>query len=191
MGMGDAVRSVIYGAIVSAVSFGAAGAEPARLTGPEFPVEQQALIDATLAFFDSVEAADEPTGRERSRVPKIGVPLSVIKTRFPGDDTEPLTRMGPVAHLTGYRISWYPVDQLLGTVDFMGTWGQNENLVCGYLTWDMSNPSAPVLQSVSASFVDIDDLSKGSEVEIHRDLLRANCAFGEIEQNFRLFDLTG
>jgi len=97
----------------------------------------------------------------------------------------------PVAHLTGYRISWYPVDRLLGTVDFMGTWDGDENLVCGYLTWDMSEPDEPVLRSVQASFVDVSDLSDGTEVEIYRALLQANCAFGEIEQNFYLFDLTG
>jgi len=181
------LRSMVLPAALAVLSLGSAQAEPAGLSDIEFPVENRALVDATIAFFDEVEARETP----RKRIPIIGVPFTVTKSNLPTDDAMALTRMGPVDHLTGYRITWYPMDRLLGTVDFMGTWGGNKNLVCGYLTWDLSDPDAPVLQSMSASFVDIDDLSKASEVEIHRDLLRANCAFGEIEQNYHLFDVTG
>ena len=99
--------------------------------------------------------------------------------------------MGPVQHLTGYRISWYPVDRLLGTVDFMGTWRGNRNLVCGYLTWDLSDPKKPELQEVTANFVDLDALTSESDVQIHRTLMEANCAFGAIDPNYAYFDVTG
>ena len=180
-------RSVFLPAALAVLSLGSSQAEPAGISHPEFPVENEALIQATIAFFDEVEAREAP----RKRIPVIGVPFTVTKSNLPTDDANALTRMGPVDHLTGYRITFYPVDRLLGTVDFMGTWGGKKNLVCGYLTWDLTDPQAPVLQSLSASFVDVGDLSRASEVEIHRDLLRANCAFGEIDANYYVFDVSG
>ncbi|MDJ0640097.1 MAG: hypothetical protein QNJ20_14800 [Paracoccaceae bacterium] len=180
-------RVLRFSAVLTALSLGVAQAEPARVSGEEFPTEQKALIEATLAFFDTVESKK----MRRKRTPIIGLPLTVTRSRARPNDAAALTRMGPVDHLTGYRITWYPMDRLLGTVDFMGTWDGNKNLVCGYLTWDVSNPDKPVLQSLSASFVDVGDLSKASELETRQSLLSANCAFGEVEQNYRIFDPTG
>ncbi len=156
----------------------------------EFPTENQALIDATIAFFDKVEGHRV----SRKRAPVIGIPLSATKSsaRTQSDeDTSLLTRMGPVDHLTGYRITWYPVDHLLGTVDFMGTWDNSRNLVCGYLTWDLSDPESPQLAELSASFIDIDELARANGVQIEQSLMDANCAFGEIDDNYRIFDVTG
>ena len=99
--------------------------------------------------------------------------------------------MGPVRHLTGYQITWYPVDRLLGTVDFMGTWDGNRNLVCGHLTWDMTDVDTPVLTSVSANFLTLDDLQDAPEVRVHQSLMEANCAFGEIDGNYAFFDVAG
>ncbi len=180
-------RVLRFSAVLAALSLGFAQAEPARVSGEEFPTEQKALIEATLTFFDTVEAQE----RRQKRTPTIGIPLTVTRSYTRSDDVAALTRMGPVDHLTGYRITWYPMDRLLGTVDFMGTWDGNRNLVCGYLTWDVSNPEKPVLQSLSASFVDVGDLSKATELETRQSLLGANCAFGEVEQNYRIFDVTG
>ena len=155
----------------------------------EFPRESKALIRATQAFFDKVEGT-----RDRDSGPSvIGVPLSITKSsaKASSDTTDLITRMGPVDHLTGYRITWYPVDTLYGTVDFMGTWDGNRNLVCGYLTWDLTDPDNPELEAVSASFVDITALARGSDQDIHESLLEANCAHGAIEANYRMFDVSG
>ena len=99
-----------------------------------------------------------------------------------------LTSKGAVDRLTGYRISWYPVDRFLGSVDFMGTWDGNRNLVCGYVTWDLSDPDAPVLEDVSASFVNVAELSRQDDEAIHAALLDANCAYGAIEANYAFFE---
>ena len=178
-----------FSALIAAVPLQAA-ADASEGTGAiEFPEESSALIAATLAFFDKVEA-HRPA---REQAPVVGIPLAITKSSVSigSDDTDLLTRMGPVDHLTGYRISWYPVDKLYGSVDFMGTWNGNRNLVCGYLTWDLSNPDAPELETVSASFVDIATLATASASDIHESLLEANCAHGAIEANYRMFDVSG
>ena len=155
----------------------------------EFPEEARALVKATSAYFDAVEAE----GKAQNRRPVIGVPLAITRSRADTvtDETAFLTRMGPVDHLTGYRITWYPMEKLHGTVDFMGTWDGNRNLVCGYLSWDMSDPEAPELTTVTASFVDIRTILRGSATDNHRTLLEANCAYGSIEANYRVFDVSG
>ncbi|MCG6885271.1 MAG: hypothetical protein LJE62_16095 [Silicimonas sp.] len=178
--------NMFLGSALSALAT-AASAETQGVSLTEFPVENQALINATVAFFESVETRTEP----RTRMPVIGLPLTATRSKAGSDDASILTRMGPVHHLTGYRITWYPMDQLYGTVDFMGTWDGNRNLVCGYLTWDLADPKAPVLTSVSASFVDMGDLSQASDEDIHIGLLDANCAFGSIDENYGFFDVTG
>lgn len=169
--------------------FHAARAETSEVGAVEFPNESRALIRATQAFFQQIEAESE----QQNRPAVIGVPLSITRSsaKIPSDTTELITRMGPVDHLTGYRITWYPVDKLYGTVDFMGTWNGNRNLVCGYLTWDLSDPEDPVLESVAASFVDVTTLAKTSDRDIHQTLLEANCAHGAIEANYRMFDVSG
>ena len=170
--------------ICSALLVGTAEAQSAQ---PEFSDESAALIQATTALFDSVEAGDEP----RSKAPIIEVPFKLVRSSVQPGKAEALTRNGPVRHLTGYNITWYPTDRLLGVVDFMGTWDGNRNLVCGYLTWDMSQADEPVLQNVSVSFVDVSQLARADAMEVEIDLLTANCAFTEIEQNYHFFDVSG
>lgn len=179
--------SLFAACILPVLATGAwAGDDFADLT--EFQSESRALIAATIAFFDEVEARTLP----RKRVPVIGLPVTATKISAPaGENASVLTAQGPVDHLTAYGITWYPVDRLLGSVDFMGTWGGNRNLVCGYLTWDLSDAEAPRLDAVSASFVDLDELGQADTFEIHQRLLDANCAFGAIDENFHLFDVAG
>ncbi|MEM9427814.1 MAG: hypothetical protein AAGA06_14050 [Pseudomonadota bacterium] len=151
--------------------------------------EQKALVQATAALFDRIETRSAPknsaSGFGRMQR-KTGA-----KAGTDSDGTESLTRMGPVAHLTGYRITWYPMERLHGTVDFMGTWNGNRNLVCGYVTWDLTNPDAPELEALDASFIDLTEVSGASNSNLHRDLIAANCAYGAIEANYRVFDPTG
>lgn len=154
----------------------------------EFPTETAALIAATTAFFEAAErAAAKP---ETPSQPVIGLPQVVSPASL--SDADPafkeLTNHGAVQHLTGYRINWYPVSRLLGTVDFMGTWDGNRNLVCGYVSWDVSTPDAPVLESVTANYIDMDDLASLSSGKAHEALLEANCAFGTVDVNFAFFD---
>lgn len=148
----------------------------------EFPKETAALVEATTAYFDAIEA----TPQKRDRVPVIRMPelAQKIKTNVSLSENDALTQNGPVNHLTGYRISWYPVDRFLGTVDFMGTWDGNRNLLCGYLTWDLTHPEYPVLDDVTAHFLDLDELSAMEPALAHETLLEANCAFGAIDQNY-------
>ena len=152
----------------------------------EFPEETAALVAATADFFESVEAQAGP----RDTRPVISGLIVATPAKFGASDGKAsvLISNGPVDHLTGYGIKWYPVDRLLGTVDYMGTWDDNRNLVCGFVTWDLSDPGAPVLEEVSASFLDISVLSDESGPVIHAALLEANCAFGAIDANYTLFE---
>ncbi|MEM7717693.1 MAG: hypothetical protein AAF222_00685 [Pseudomonadota bacterium] len=156
--------------------------------GPEFAREAEALVNATAAFFDAVEGVD----RIQKRRPVIRT-LRPTGTTIDSGATKTgiLTQNGPVDHLTGYRVTWYPLDHLSGTVDFMGTWNGNRNLVCGYLTWDMSDPAAPVLDRVAANFVDLSALKGAPTYSVHASLLEANCAFGAIDANFHQFNIPG
>lgn len=159
----------------------------AALSGTvEFPAETAAIVAATSALFDAVEGdAAAPGGRPVIRLPAIATPATF---ELPDDKAGILTAKGELDHLTGYRISWYPVERFLGSVDFMGTWDGNRNLVCGFVTWDMSDPDAPVLEDVSATFLDVGELAKGSDEDIHAALLEANCAYGAIEANYTVFE---
>ncbi len=184
--------------LVSIIEFTAAFAVTLALTAvmafgapddgaTEFPKETEALVAATAAFFDEVEkTAPGATVAPAIRIPELARRIKGIR---PDAGPRVLTRNGPVRHLTGYRINWYPVDRFLGSVDFMGTWHGNRNLVCGYLVWDLSEPEAPVLNSVVANFVDLDDFKGKSRAEIHESLLEANCAFGAIDDNYAFFDV--
>lgn len=160
---------------------------PAGLsTSAEFPTETAAIVRATAQLFDAVEAQAAPRAiRPVITAPLVATPASF---RIGQASTDVLTSKGAVDHLTGYRISWYPVDRFLGTVDFMGTWDGNRNLVCGYVTWDLSDPDAPVLEDISASFIEVADLARESDEAIHAALLDANCAYGAIEANYAFFD---
>lgn len=156
----------------------------------EFPEETAAIVAATAELFDTVESGRPPVPEiRRDRV--IGnfiTPASIA-----ADDARfgALTgNHGPVRNLTGYRITWYPVERFLGSVDFMGTWNGNRDLVCGHVTWDLSDPTDPVLENVTATYVNVSDLLKGSQSAAHEVLLNANCAFGEIDLNFTVFEPT-
>jgi len=153
----------------------------------EFPKETEALVAATAAFFHEIEQVPSDA---TSKEPIIRMPDIARRIKGVSPDAGPgaLTRHGPVKHLTGYRINWYPVERFLGTVDFMGTWNGNRNLVCGYLVWDMSAPDAPVLNGVTANFISLDDFNGKSPSEVHEFLLEANCAFGAIDDNYAFFE---
>ena len=153
---------------------------------PEFPAETAAIVSATAQLFDAVEAAAKPdTLRSVITGPIVATPASAATDEA---KSSILTSHGAVDHLTGYRINWYPVDRFLGSVDFMGTWDSNKSLVCGYVTWDLSDPDAPVLDDVVATFVDVSDLARSSDEAIHGALLDANCAYGAIEANYAFFE---
>lgn len=172
-------------ATLALTSVTAFGATDDGLT--EFPKETEALVAATTAFFNEVERipAKARSGQPVFRMPELA---RRIKGATPDAGPGALTQHGPVKHLTGYQINWYPVDRFLGSVDFMGTWNGNRNLVCGYLVWDLSLPDAPVLSDVTANFIDLDDFDGKSPAEIHEFLLEANCAFGAIDENYAFFE---
>ncbi len=172
-------------AVSAVASFGATVDDLA-----EFPEETEALVAATTAFFNEVE---NTTGTATKREPVFRLPevAQRIKGFAPDAGAGELTRNGPVSHLTGYRINWYPVDRFLGSVDFMGTWNGNRNLVCGYLVWDMSMPQEPVLSTVTANFIDLNDFRGKQPSEIHEMLLESNCAFGAIDDNYAFFEPEG
>lgn len=181
------VKVAVFCAATATLHPANAGAIDAAVV--EFPAETQALVSATTAFFDAIE-----TDRgQKNRVPAIQAPRLAQKISASPSDagTAELTEHGPLSHLTGYRISWYPMDRFLGSVDFMGTWNGNRNLVCGYLTWDLSEVDQPVLESVSANFLNLDDFAGQSPSEIHETLLEANCAFGAIDENYAFFEPAG
>lgn len=160
---------------------------PATLsTSAEFPAETAAIVAATSQLFDAVQAeAAPPATRPVVTAPLVATPATF---RLGQGSPDVLTSKGAVDHLTGYRISWYPVDRFLGTVDFMGTWDGNRNLVCGYVTWDLSDPDAPVLEDISASFIEVAEIAREPAEDIHAALLDANCAYGAIEANYAFFE---
>lgn len=153
----------------------------------EFPAETAAIVTATAALFDAVEGSED---RARPAAPVIRLPRSLTPASLSTIDGKAvvLTENGPVKHLTGYRITWYPTDRFLGSVDFMGTWNGNLNLVCGYVTWDLTDPESPVLDEVQANYLDIGDLALAHDEKIHAALLDANCAYGAIDANYAFFE---
>ena len=154
----------------------------------EFPTETAALIAVTTAFFHAAERA--ALDSEAPKRPVIGLPEVVSPASVETTDPafEMMTNHGAVQHLTGFRINWYPVSRLLGTVDFMGTWGNNRNLVCGYVSWDLSAPEAPTLENLDVTYVDLAELKSATPQKVHATLLEANCAFGAIDANFAFFE---
>ncbi len=183
----NGIQASFVAVICAALMVTSARADDVRPSHPEFPEENAALVAATAALFDRIEAGAKP----QSKTPVFKAPFKIVRSSVRQDKADALTVKGPVSHLTGYNITWYPTDRLLGIVDFMGTWDGNKNLVCGYLTWDMTQPDSPVLQAVAVSFVDVSHVARGTSLDIENDLLTANCAFSEIEQNYRFFDVTG
>lgn len=182
-------KKTLFSAAMLAVTMvvpAAAQMPASSVEGPEFPVETAAIVAATARLFESAESGNRGAApRVVISRPNLARPASL--TRKTGN-ADVLTARGPVDHLTGYRISWYPVDRFLGSVDFMGTWDRNRNLICGFVTWDLSDAARPKLVDVTASFVDIADLSRQSDEAIHAALLDANCAYGAIEANYAFFE---
>ena len=176
-------------AVIAFALSGASAVSGAPVTPPqdvEFPAETSAIIAATTAYFDAVE------GQNDEAVPRMTIEGAIARpVNFETSDEMRLALQsdyGPVQHLTGYRINWYPTDRFLGAVDFMGTYDGNRNLVCGYVLWDLSEPEAPTLENVVATYVDVGRLNDASPTDAHQQLLEANCAYGEINPNFTLFN---
>ena len=153
----------------------------------EFGAETLSIVAATEALFDAIEA--------ESAGPVTDTPRLQLRIVRPGAEPVSLPAagrgalrddLGPVEHLTAYNITWYPTDTLSGTVDFLGSWDGGRNLVCGYVTWDMTNADTPVLAAMTTSYLDTASLLRLSPDIAHVELLRANCAFGDIEANLEL-----
>lgn len=187
--MCKSVRVFLFAAVAGLAAFTAQKSVAGEAEALEFPVETEALVNATAALFDSLQGVEAAPARRAPaiRMPRLAKQASIVSDPASG----PLTERGPLRHLTGYRIDWYPTDRFLGSVDFMGTWGGNRNLVCGYLVWDVSETKAPVLDQVVANYVDMDALKGATPAEVHETLLEANCAFGAIDANFAFFDPAG
>lgn len=172
--------------LVLAVVFGT----PA-VSGPQTPAERAEfgletfyMLQATETLFDALEAASsegEKPGLKLRLVDPEAEPATLELP--PAGQMAIRTDLGPVANLRGYDVTWYPTDRLLGSVDFVGTWNNGRNLICGYATWDMSDADAPVLASVTTSYIDAGALAALTQEATHAALLRANCAFGAIEPN--------
>ena len=156
----------------------------------EFATETAALIAATTTLFEQVEAeSGERKARPVISAPILATPaVADVEPAPTPTEIDVLKGKGRVNHLTGYEITWYPVDRMLGSVDFMGTWNGNADLVCGYVTWDLSDPAAPVLDEIEATFVDVSALLQDPDADVHGALLDANCAFGSVEINYAYFE---
>ncbi|MDJ1009313.1 MAG: hypothetical protein QNJ13_15970 [Paracoccaceae bacterium] len=151
----------------------------------EFGPETLSLVRATEALFDAMEAESAAPGTPRLHLRALTGEAEPVGLPAAGQRAL-RSENGPVANLTAYQITWYPTDRLSGTVDFMGTWANGRNLVCGYATWDMTDPTAPQLAAMTTSYLDTRTLIRLPVDAAHAELLRANCAYGEIEPNLEL-----
>jgi hypothetical protein len=155
----------------------------AQALSSEFPSQERALVDATSAFFSAVEDPSTAGGHEFfSDAFAAAVPLEDWRNLRLAQ----LTDHGPITGLTAYRITWYPVDTLLGAVDFVGRDADGRNLVCGYVLWEFSDNTSPQLRWYEATHVDTWELAALSPEEQGKRLLEANCAYTEVEANFAL-----
>jgi len=183
-------RAVVHITLASALTVLALSALPAAAAAadtPEFPAQTEAIVEATSALFDAVEGVTPQAQQARPRV-TIGPLLTPASFKLPQGKAAVLSEHGAVRHLTGYRITWYPMDRFLGAVDFMGTWDGNKNLVCGYVMWDLTDPKSPVLDRISANYVDLAALTDASPQVAEEKLLDANCAYGAVDANYTVFD---
>ena len=182
----NGIRGIVFAGslVVGAAGLFAASTSQGVVSG-EFPRESASLFAATTALFDDIEqrlgAQDKARGLLRIQLLGEAIPVSAIGSAYAAFTEE----RGPVNYLTGYRITWYPVDRMLGVVDFMGTYDGNQNLVCGFVTWDMTDPSAPKLEHLAANYVDLGLLATQRPSATEAALLNANCAFGEVAPNFK------
>jgi hypothetical protein len=155
----------------------------AQALSSEFPTQERALVDATSAFFSAVENPSASSGHDFfSDAFAAAMPLEEWRSLRLAQ----LTDHGAISGLTAYRITWYPVDTLLGAVDFVGHDEDGSNLVCGYVLWEFAESAAPQLRWYEATHVDTRELATLSPEEQGKRLLEANCAYTEIEANFAL-----
>ena len=147
----------------------------------QYAAETERLVDATADLFDRLEAGAD-AGADR---PRIELRLKPQPMSFGAPDGALRPEYGPVRDLTGYRVTWYDTERLIGTVDFVGTWGDGRHLICGYVSWDMSG-DAPALDDLVADYLETGALAASAEDDAHLALIEANCAYGEIEANFAL-----
>jgi hypothetical protein len=149
----------------------------------EFPLEERALVEATAEFFDAVEATSA-----KGRASSYADPFAATAATDEGRETRisQARTAAPLTGLTGYRITWYPVDTLLGAVDFVGRDETGRNLVCGYILWEFSGDAEPRLRDYDATYVDTWALAALSPEEQGKRLIEANCAFNDVESNFAL-----
>lgn len=157
----------------------------------EYAAERSLLLSATARLFDTMEA-------ESAMLPPRRRPFGWQTLRRQGTPTRSSLGLsdagrmalgeefGPVKDLTGYRITWYPTDRLSGTVDFVGTWASGRNLLCGYVTWDLSEPQQARLVEIDIAYLDTWELLGSHSDRAHAALLEANCAYGELAPNFSL-----
>ena len=179
-------KTIGAAAAAFAISFASVGhaANAIPHSEAEFALETRAMVEVTAALFDAVESTPAPSGPNVLTLDVTPASLSgddAIASAFPSD-------RGPVQHLTGYRINFYPTGRLLGAVDFMGTFDKNRNLVCGYVTWDLTDPDAPQMMQLVANYVDVGTLTDQPVDDAHAALLEANCAYGDIDPNFTVFE---
>lgn len=174
--------SLVLAGVLAATSVTAASAEATDFVAvpEEFAIEAERLVEATAALFADLERDQAPSMRKRQ--PVIGIPQPVGFTAV----TEAVEDRPDMDHLRAYRVSWYPVETLLGTVDFVGTYDGGRNLVCGYVTWNLDDPEETEMVALQTNLVDLESLSALPHGERHLALIEANCAFGEIEPNFAL-----
>jgi hypothetical protein len=149
----------------------------------EFPVEERALVRATSAFFEAVESPDKTASYDFfSEAYAAAVPL----TEWQDKQLRQLVANGPLKDLTAYRITWYPLDELMGAVDFVGSDQDSNALVCGYVLWEFSEETEPRLRWYEATHLDPVQLEKMSAEDASAKLLEANCAFTDLDANFSL-----
>ncbi len=164
-------------------------AEPVAVDYPEFPRETAALVAATEALFDAIEA-ETPADKPALQLKGLGAIIEPVSMDLPETSRRALRAdLGALENLTAYNITWYPTDHLTGAVDFVGTWGNGRNLVCGYITWDLSGTDTPELVAMTTSYLDTSTLIGLPTDAAHGELLRANCAYGQIEPNLELVRL--
>ena len=171
----------MFGVVVSLAIAGASlGAQSLQ---SEFPSQERALVAATAEFFDAVETPSVSGGYEFF---SDAYQSAVSLDDWQDDRLRQLVDDGPIEGMTAYRITWYPVDTLLGAVDFVGRAADGSELVCGYVLWEFPDGSDPSLRWYEATHVDAGALSGLSQEEASARLLEANCAYTDLEANFAL-----
>jgi hypothetical protein len=168
---------VFLSLMVSGVSLGAQG------LSSEFPAQERALVAATSAFFDAVE---QPGINAEHGFFADAFAAAVPLEDWRAHRLDDLVDHGPIEGMTAYRITWYPVDTLLGAVDFVGRDADGVNLVCGYVLWEFGDESKPHLRWYEATYVDTAELAGMNAEEAGARLIEANCAYTDIEANFAL-----